>query len=297
MYAHPHLCPPHPHLSPLLHVCAPSERLQGCMLAVTHQLCPLARTGPGQGSEPGPSCQRHHIQKKNTHPHHHLPDENKLWRGSVLEWGYIWNTISYIHSAATHTAAWSVNLLCGFSGPIFGQHKAASFTARSLSRHKHTHSHMHPLPFKGMTALSFRTQETTYSKKQACWQLHTHKVAYSHAAVCQQKEKRKLRRKEKDALPFLPLVLHPTLFSFPSRVHTVSEEGIHSWEERRRRRRKRSWRVRERRREGGREGGASRMRAGGEGGGGQLVRVDGRGVRFRAAAAHPEAKEIEGDII
>lgn len=54
------------------------------------------------------------------------------------------------------------------------------------------------------------------------------------------KEKNKRERENKtDVLPFLPLVLHPALSSFPSRIHAVSEEGIHSQEERRRRRSKR----------------------------------------------------------
>lgn len=76
---------------------------------------------------------------------------------------------------------------------------------------------------------------------------------------------------ERDALPFLPLVLHPTLSSFPSRVHTVSEEGIHSREARiggggggregARGLESEGWREGGRERE--REGGASRKRAGG----------------------------------
>lgn len=75
--------------------------------------------------------------------------------------------------------------------------------------------------------------------------ISSYTLARSHTAMLLnanklKKEKKKREKENKtDVLPFLPLVLHPTLSSFPSRIHTVSEESIHSREERRRRRSKR----------------------------------------------------------
>lgn len=105
----------------------------------------------------------------------------------------------------------------------------------------------------------------------------------SYTARLMQKT-RKSTQKEQVALPFFPLVLHPTLSSFPSWIHNVNEEGIHSWEQKRRRRRRTSKRVRKRRREGGQEGGASKQREDQqkrERGGVQLFQVDERCIQFR----------------
>lgn len=105
--------------------------------------------------------------------------------------------------------------------------------------HKHTHSHMHPLSFKGMPVLSFKMQGDDILQEKSMLAA-THLQGHTQPCCCMPvKRKKHTEMNERDALPFLPLVLHPTLFSFPSRVHTVSEEGIHSREERRRKRSKR----------------------------------------------------------
>lgn len=117
----------------------------------------------------------------------------------------------------------------------------------------------------------------------------TYILTRSHTAMMKSTE---TVQQEWDALPFLPLVLHPTLSSFPSWVHAASEKGIHSWKLWWRRRR-RSKRVRKWRKEGGREEerthGArretERESERGEGGGGAAHpgRWKSRCVRFRAS--------------
>lgn len=275
-----------PSLPNISHVYAPTERLQGCMLSVIHQHRPPARTGSGQGS--GPSCQIHHMQIKQAP----LPS-SAVWKQTLKiqisrcldDLKHIFTYISIFAIMHTHQhKVWFV-LSSVASLVLFlnMNQQPLPHALRLFLRQKHTHSHMHPLSFKGMPALSFKMQGEDIQRETGMLAF-THSQGHTQPCCCTPVKQH--RRNKRDALPFLPLVLHPALFSFPSRVHTVSEEGIHSWEERRRRRR-RSKRVRKWRREGGREGGASRKRAGGEGGGVQLVRVDGRGVRFRALPLLP----------
>ena len=242
----------YPHLSLIINTFyAPTERLNGCTLPVIHQHRPAARTGT--------SMRIRTVLSDSPHPDktppslHHLLYDNKLWRHKLsltLFWLNLKDTVAYIGIAAImHTRRHKV-CFCFSTGPIFGQHKTATLCCTlhvsSLDANVHTAICIRSLS-RACLPWALRCKETICSMKKPGMLAVTHSQGHTQPCCCMPAKQQTHREmNERDALPFLPLVLHPTLFSFPSRVHTVSEEGIHSWEERRgeerrrRRRRRRS---------------------------------------------------------
>lgn len=167
-------------------------------LSVTPQLCPPARTASKQPLRPQTICSMW------VHSHAGMP----LWGESCFT-----PLMNALNVAKTSS-------LRPFSLPP-RQNKIKAFSHAVMMQPLSTLSRAH-LP---------RAQGD--SRRRLRW-THTRSCTYSHTytSMLQQIEQiervRVVEREGSIFLPFLPLVLHPALFSFPSRVHTVSEEGIHS---------------------------------------------------------------------
>lgn len=158
---------------------------------------------------------------------------------------------------------------CGWNSHTSYQQERSGHIS-SFSRNTRIHS-------DSRTCRSFKMQRGDILQQENR-HVNTYTLTRSHTAIMATETV----QKERAALPFLPLVLHPTLSSFPSWVHTVSEKGIHSWKLWWRRRR--SKRVRKWRKEGGREEERTERESELEREreeGCSSFRVDGRCVRFR----------------